>query len=428
MKNLLLILTIGLLSSTAIFAQDAFKDLKNAEKAIKKYIGDNTNGDELTKGFQLLESAFGSTEVAGLSKSWITKAKLLNSLANAEMKSKTLDVADTYVIAAPNAASDAYDALLKANELSEKKNEKKEIQSALTQLENHLNNFAIVAYQNKDFKNAFSNFDRSIKAADLLKGMGKASRLDADGAMDEQNFFAAISAYYSKNFDGARPYLDKLLNADSKEAFVYEALYNINLESDPETALSYLSKGREVAPDDTALLFAEINHYLKAGELDKLIGKLEVAIEKEPDNVSIYNTLGSVYDQLQQSEEDATKTEALRNKAKKYYEIALEKDPTNFDAQYSIGALYYNKAATFVDKLNALSSDLTPAGMKKYDATKADMDGLFKTALPFFVKAESLNPKDLNTIIALKEIYARVNDLEKSNEYKAKYEAFQSGN
>ncbi len=427
MKNLLLIFTLGLFTSITAFGQDAFKDLKNADKAISKYINDNTKADELTKGIQLLESAFASDEVKALAKSWITKGKMLNSLAGNEMKNKTLDVAGTYVITAPNAAADAYDAYEMAAKLSEKKNEKKEIQIGLTSLENNLNNFAIVAYQAKDYATAFTNFTKSIKAGEMLKSMGKASRLDDPEIMKDQNFFAAVSAYYSENFDGARPFLTKLADAGTDEPFVYEALYTITADADTEKALGFLAKGREIAPDDTGLLFAEINHYLKAGELNILIGKLETALEKEPDNVSIYNTIGSVYDQLQQQEEDAAKSAEYREKAKGYYESALEKDPANFDAQYSIGALYYNKAASYVDRLNDLSADLTPAGMKKYDEVKGEMDGLFETALPYFQQAETLNGKDRNTIIALKEIYARLNNLEKSNEYKAKFEAMQAG-
>jgi len=427
MKNLLLILTIGLLSSATVMAQDAFKDLKNAEKAIKKYISDNNKADELTKGIQLLESAFASDEVKAVAKTWITKAKVMNNLATTEMKNKTLDETKSYVIAVPTAAIEACDALLKASELSEKKNEKKEIQLTMATLENNLSNFGIISYQNKDYNAAFQNFTRAIKISEALKEMGSESRLDDPALKTEQYFLSSVSAYYDKNFEGAKPYLLMQLEEKSTEPFVYEALFNIHSESDPEAAIGYLNAGREMAPDDTGLLFAEINHYLKVGELDKLITKLELAIEKEPDNISIYNTLGSVYDQLQQKETDKTKSEDYRNKAKGYYEQALEKDPSNFDAQYSIGALYYNKAATYVDKLNDLSADLTPAGMKAYDDTKNEMDAMFKVALPYFEKAEAANAKDLNTIIALKEIYARLNNLEKSNEYKAKYEEIAAG-
>jgi len=422
MKNLLLIAFISFFSGATVFAQDAFKDLKNAEKAIKKFVSDGNNGDELTKGIQLLESAFTSDEVMASSKSWITKGKILTQLAEFEMRSKTLDTEGTYVISAPNAASDAYDAFAKASTMAEKKNEKKEIQVGLGQLEQTLNNFAISAYQVKDYAGAYTNFSKTIEASNMLSQMGKETRLSDPALMSEQHFFAAVSAYYNKDFDNAKPHLDRLYTDGSKEAFVYDALYNVNAESNPDKALEFLAKGREMLPDDTSLLFTEINHYLKSGELNTLIGKLEMAIEKEPENVSVYNTLGSVYDQLQQQEEDPSKSAEYRESAESYYQQVLEMDPKNFDATYSIGALYYNKAASYVDVLNELSADFSPAGIKKYDAKKEEMDGLFKQALPFFEDAEGLNNKDLNTVIALKEIYARLNNLEKSNEYKAKYE------
>ena len=176
-------------------------------------------------------------------------------------------------------------------------------------------------------------------------------------------------------------------------------------------------------PDDTGLLFAQINHYLKEGKLDILIGKLDQAIAKEPDNASIYTTLASVYDQLQAKEEDEAKSKEYFDLALLNYGTAISKDSNNFDAQYSTGAMYYNKAAGYVDMLNTLAADLSAGGMKKYDEKKLEMDGLFKTALPYFIKAEKLNPKDGGTIQALKEIYAKLNNLEKSSEYKAKMDA-----
>ena len=106
---------------------------------------------------------------------------------------------------------------------------------------------------------------------------------------------------------------------------------------------------------------------------------------------------------------------------------AAEKDPTNFDAVYSQGALYYNKAATYTERINELANDFSAEGTKKYDALKAEMDALFEEALPFFLKAEEMNSKDLNTLIALREINARVNNMEKVTEYKNKIDALQGG-
>jgi len=59
----------------------------------------------------------------------------------------------------------------------------------------------------------------------------------------------------------------------------------------------------------------------------------------------------------------------------------------------------------------------------RYDALKAEVASLMDKALPYFTKADGINNKDYNTIFALKEIYARKDDLTKSNEYKARLEA-----
>lgn len=423
MKNLLIVL-LSVTFSIASFAQDADKMRKDAEKAISKLSSDPAgNSAEILSAIANLKTAFEDDNVKSNAKNWVSAGKALNKLTNEEFKAKTLD--PNYQLAAPTSAVDAFNMFKGAAALGDKKRAK-DIGYGLEESENHLNNYAIFAYQAQDFKKAYNNFSASVEAYDLLKSMGKESRLEADGLLMDQYFFTAVSAYYDNQIDVAKPYLMKLSEMGSTEAFVYEGLYKVYAESDEEKALAYLSQGREMAPDDTGLLFAEINHYLKKGELDILIGKLKTAIEKEPDNVSIYTTLGSVYDQLNQKEMEAGNKEKAAeyfDEAKSYYEQVLAKEPTNFDAKYSIGALYYNKAATYVEKLNTLAADLTPAGMKAYDDTKADMDGLFSEALPYFQEAEKLNGEDRNTIIALKEIHARLNDIESSNKYKAKLEA-----
>ena len=97
-------------------------------------------------------------------------------------------------------------------------------------------------------------------------------------------------------------------------------------------------------------------------------------------------------------------------------------DAKSFDAVYSIGALWYNKAAAYSVELNPLSSDYSAAGSKKYDAKKAQMDDAFNKAMPFFIQAEQLMPDDVNTLVALKEIYARQEKYDKVEEYKQKLE------
>ena len=428
MKKIFLFIALVGFISTGIMGQDPARDLKNAEKSLKRYIQDSSNLDELNKSMALLESAFSSEEVKAEAKSWITRAKIFNEIANAEFKLKTLN--PDYEISKENAAIEAFTAYNEASKLAEKKNDLRDIETGLTEVENHLNNFAIFAYQIQDYNNAFENFSVSIDARSLLNSMNKPSRLDVDSLLIEQYFYAAVSAYYGEKLEEAVPFLLKLYEGDSQEAFVYEALYNINSSSNPDEAVIYLEKGRKLFPDDTGLLFAEINHYLKSGKLGELISKLELAMEKEPENISIITTLGSVYDQLHQKEQKAGNTEKSMeyfDYAMLNYEKVLERDPENFDAKYSVGALYYNKAANYVEELNELAADFSTEGMKKYDALKAEMDGIFQQSLPYFLEAEKLNATDMNTLIALKEIHARLNELEISEAYKVKLEKVTEG-
>ena len=59
---------------------------------------------------------------------------------------------------------------------------------------------------------------------------------------------------------------------------------------------------------------------------------------------------------------------------------------------------------------------------KKYEAKKAQMDEAFNKSLPFFIQAEQLMPDDTNTLLALKEIYARQEKYDLVEQYKQKLE------
>ncbi len=417
------------ITTSLIFAQPA-KDIKNAQKALNKFfLNDGKDDAVLNEALTLLNAAFESDEIKSTAASWITRGEIYNEVANNEFKSKTLN--PEYKLKVADAAIQAYEAFRKASGLAEKKSEKKSALDGLLETESHLNNFAIYAYQAQDFNEAYNNFSNSLTASEDIKALGGETRLDAvENGYQDQLFFTAVSGYYGDKKSESKPLFEKLFEMGSSEAVVYEALYKINSDEGNENAITYLEAGREKFPDDTGMLFTEINHYLTAGNLEALISKLEVAIEKEPDNVTVYTTMGSVYDQLQsQAREsgDAVKEKEYFSQAEKYYKQAMEIDDQNFDAIYSTGALYYNKAATYVEILNELAADFSAAGMKKYDAKKLEMDELFNTSLPYFHQAEAVKKDDPNTIIALKEIYARLNQMEKSNEYKARYDALSKG-
>jgi len=429
MKQFFLSALLVLVSLSIVEAQEYKKQLKNANKTLGKYYLDPVaNKALLTEATASIDQIFTAADAQADPEAWNTKGQIFNEIARAEINKKVVD--PNYVITMPDASIVAYDAFQKAMSMALKKSHTKDALAGIKENEEHLNNIGIFQFQAQDYNNAFKSFSTTIKAYETLKANGEASRLDDALVNSDQNFYTGVCAYFGDNKEACVPYFEKLYAKGKAQPLVYEGLFNLTAEKDEAKAMTYLSEGRAANPDDNGLLFAEINYYLKVGKLDLLTDKLKAAIAKEPDNISVYTTLGNVYDQLNQKERTAGNTE----KADEYFTLAFEKyaealakEPTNFDATYSQGALYYNKAASMTAKLNELSNDYSSAGTKKYNAIKAEMDGYFKQALPFFLKAEELSPKDLNTMVALKEIYAREGQLDKSAEYKAKMEAAGGG-
>lgn len=428
MKKTFLSFVLVLVVVSINYAQDAKKALKNAEKDLARYYQDQIgNADKLTSSLEALKVAFADDMVKADPESWIIRGEIFNTIGNNEIAQKTLK--PDLVLTQPKAGIEAANAFSKAIELAVKKNHTKDALAGLIETELLLQNIGVTNYQSNDVAGAFENFYTYLNISKLIVANGGTTRL-ADPATKSDIEYYALATGSLANVEASKLQalaLD-MAKAGTDKPLVYETLFKLNSGKDEVAAVKYLEEGRMKFPDDAGLLFAEINYYLQKGKLDILVDKLKTALAKEPDNISIYTTLGSVYDQLTTQERkagNAAKVNEYFSLAFDYYNQAMAKDPKNFDATYSLGALYYNKAAAMTEELNKISNDYSAAGTKKYNAYKAEMDGVFEQALPYFIKAEAMNPNDVNTLIALKEIYARKGMLDKSSEYKARIDKAQ---
>lgn len=426
MRNILFTLLASLLVVSVAISQDGEKSLKQASKSLSEYMKDPfNNGAALEEAKNQLEMAFEDEAVTSEAKSWITRGEIYYNIGDSQIKSKLLN--PDAPINDPTAGVDAYEAYMKGFELSEKKGDKKSALNGLKDVATLLNTIGVELYRLQDYDNAYATFDTEVKLCDFMRSQEEECILDSGTLYTEKIYFAGLTAYYANKPEGAVELLMKAKETGTDEASLYTVMYESYKAMDKaEEGLAFLEEGRKKFPDDSGLLFSEINHYLAAGELDQMIGKLKEALEKEPDNTSVILTLGQVYDELQVKaieSGDVTASDEYFGQSLGYYKMALEKDPENFDLNYSLGALFYNKAAGLTAALNEVANDFSAAGTKKYDEIKTQMTGLFDQALPYFLKADSLNNADRNTLIALKEIYARKDNFEKSNAYKAKLEA-----
>lgn len=432
------LIALVLFAGTTQAQQDPKKELKNAGRALSTYYLDPSNNKaKLKEAVDAIEVAAGSEMTNMLAETWIKKGEIYNEIATQIVTVKQVGLGNVNDLPkVENPALQAAMAFQKALTLAQKSYEKKDVLKGLMAVQPALYNMGIYAYEDKAFAVAFDDFQALIQAHETLKANDQKSSLDTPEAYNDQLYITGLAALNANKTDEAGTYFEKLYTMGYDKAAIYEAMYKMKMPADVKdeagiaAAYKFLEEGRKKYGDDVSLLFAEINHFLRLGKLDELIGKLQMAIEKEPDNISLYTTLGNVFDNLYQREYAAgnkAKADEYFTKALGYYEQSLQKDPKYFDAIYSAGALYYNKAAAMTLELNKLADDYTKDGLKKYNDKKKEISAQFDLALPYFQRCETLNPNDISTLTALKEIFARRDDLEKSNEFKRRLEVVSGG-
>lgn len=430
MRKLMLSAIVALFASGLVFGQSGEDQMKAASKAYSSY---STNNDvvKLQEAVDALAIAMEDPAVQADYKSYLEAGDIYSAAIQQYVTDRTLANNEPLEPMVARAASTAAKYYMKAYNMADKKSGQRAALKGLENLQGNISNEGIYAIQDKKYDDSYEAFNTSVEVDDFLRKEGGTSVYAEDETkLNDERYYAALSAVLNENFDQAEPLFVALYESDYNDVGLYDGLYKVySGKGDMDKAGKYLQEGREKFPEETQLLFTEINYYLAQGKLDELTGKLEEAIAAEPENVSLYSTLGSVYDQLYQTqrEENPEKAQEYFAKAKSNYESGLEIEPDNASLIYSLGALYYNRAAKMTDQLVELGNDFSKEGQAKYDALNEEINTEFDTAFPYFQKAEKADPNNLNTLIALKEIFARRDDYEASEAMKTRIDKVQAG-
>ncbi len=431
------VLMLSVLGVNVQAQDDPAANYKAAKKSLQRYFdSDQKETVELETARQKIDAAFKTDVLLSDPKKAVgalmTKAEIYTELGKLDevnaMLAKTQKQA--YEPKYNDVGAGALDAAAKLiGNANASKGDKKDAVKYMETAVVLANNAGIKQYEKKEYKAAYASFMSVLNAKKLADANGGSKILDTPEKAQEESYFAALTAYYAEMNPEALVLLTDLAKAGYKpagnDAGVYNLLATIHTKNkDLDKALAVINEGRKVYPNDSGLLFSEINYYIGQNKLEALEGKLEEAIQKDPNNKSLHYVKGKMYDGLQETyykdKKDAEAATAFGN-AEKYYGTAVEKDPKYFDALYSYGALYYNRAAVLTQVMNKLG--MSKAESKQYDELQAKVKDLFAKALPHFQAADAINPKDGNTLVALKEITAKQGDLAKSGEYKKRIEA-----
>ena len=432
MRKFMLTACTALFAFTLAFAQSGEDQMKTAEKAFGNY---STSKDamKLQEAIDAVGVAMQDPNVQGDYKNYIEAGEIYAAAITQYVQDRTLANNEPIDPMVARAASQAAEYYMKAYNMSEKKGGKRDALAGLEALQGNISNEGIYAIQDSKYEDSYAAFNTSIKVHDFLKSNGGDSAFDEDPTkLNDERYYAALSAVLNEDFAGAEPLFLALYEEDYNDVGLYDGLYKVyDGKGERDKAAQYLSEGREKFPEETQLLFTEINYYLAEGRLDELTGKLEEAIAAEPQNVSLYATLGSVNEQIYktklENEETADEAQEYFEAAKKNYEAGLEVQSDNASLIYSLGALYFNNAANMTNELVELGNDLSKEGQAKYEAMEKEIGDQFDIAFPYFQKAEMTDPNNRNTLIALKEIFARRDDYDASAEMKARIEKTETG-
>lgn len=268
-------------------------------------------------------------------------------------------------------------------------------------------NDATEHFNNKEYNEAFSKFEKCIKYT---------FSNNIDEIYKNATYFAGYSAFQVKNLQKAKLYYEKVLVLQYNDPAVYDELALLYMEEGNDSlALYTLESGRKLFPENPQLRIAEINLYLASNKFYQAEKLVDEYLKIDSTDIEVMLVAGTLYGKLSQT--DSTKNVSYFLKRKSIYEKVLRISPNNFTANYNMGITLYNRG---VDLINPQVYDLD---ILTFHKLLDDVTLLFKEALPYVEKATMLSPDNKNALVALQGIYYNINEKDKYQQIKVKVAA-----
>jgi len=376
------ILIIFLLSVTTLFAQKG---------KVTSALG-NKEAGKLYKALAAIEEAIDATNPKTESSiNWPRTWEVRGEIYQAVFQSKDENYKKLYA----DPLAEAFKSYQKAIELDTKNKFSNSVRIKLQLLIQDLISQAETAFNAQNYDEALASFEQILAIEDA-----PVYKAESPNLVDTVIVYnAALTAYSAKKFDKAIVYYKIAAKYKYNGAQTYERLSESYLsKKDTVGALEVMQQGLKEYPGNSAILVQLINIYEKVNRLNEAMKYLDMAITNEPNNESFYLFRGILLDRMKNPEE-----------AIKSYLKAIELKPGNFDALFNLGILYYNIGVIQIDVANAVPSNQP----EKYEAEKVKADLEFKKALPYLEKAYELKTDDSSLLEALKNVYYRLQMLDK---------------
>ncbi|MES2430829.1 MAG: hypothetical protein V4556_07810 [Bacteroidota bacterium] len=411
-KIILLAAIIG--STTITYSQD-LDDIREALG--KKEI-------DYTKAKDLVDKHLANPKNAAKADAWYYKGYIYNSISKK----------DELKALCTNCKWEAFEAFKKYQEMDNKNVLMTLEQNAsLFDLYNGFFDAGAKAFNDKDYKNAFTNFKSALLVEDYVRGKNydyqgyKFPALDTSLVLN-----TALAARLDKNDADAVTYYKILTDANVSgkqylEPYEYLAEY-YNNKKDSVNFAAALAKGRAVFPDEAYWTAIEMESVEKNGTKEDMFVKYDELLQKTPNYTLAYNYGAELFNFIYAN--DANANNPKNSEYKINLENALKKAielKSTAEANLLLARYYYNNAYDISDDAKKIKG-AKPEDIKKRkalnDASMANMDNCIiysEAANKIYAAMPALKPVDKaqykNSLSMLQNIYQIKKNDAKAAEY-----------
>ncbi len=321
---------------------------------------------------------------------------------------------------------------------------------------NGINKYLLLKYDA-----AAADFEKALALSDFPKDPKDTSSIDGMIA-----YYGGLSAYQAKNYAKAKTFFNSSIDQKYEIGRSYHHLYLIKMEEGKkDEALKLIQDAYNKYPQEESLLYDVINYYTAEKEYDKAETYLNKAIEKYPDNLSVFGVKASIYvDQYTKSKDnylklrndaDSLKKLAFRNrnnqkendrltaasqakldeaqalrkefdaqvvKAENTYKDMIKKDSKYFGAYFNLGLVAYDKSDLAKKEASLIAPSEDKDGSKAA-AKQAEQKAACKESIQYFEKALEIQPNNKDVLSNLRMLHVQMGEYDKAKEFKQRIEA-----
>lgn len=212
-------------------------------------------------------------------------------------------------------------------------------------------------------------------------------------------YYAADISMQLDEFRKAKKISKKLISRKYRSGRSYLLYANLHSE-DSIKFIQIITKGLKKFKSDKDLFGEKINFYIRNEDHEVIIKTVDKWLKyNDGDTKDTYLVKGSSYQGL-----------GDREKALFNYKKSIELDPDNFICYYNIAVLHYD-----------YSIELNNLGIKETDTNKSlalydRSDKELEKSIPYFVKANKIDPENQNIVNTLKAIYYKLGKFKEYDE------------